>query len=228
MAGTDISLDYEQTACYFKELHEARFRLLALLPIVSGAAIALLPENTTRSGEIALGVFGFMVTVGLCIYDQRNTQIYDRLVKRGRLLERRMGLMPMQLQPEDANRLVGGCFTDRPPRREFLGIRVLWHDLGLAIVYASTLSGWVFLLVDGVLRDASTNSHPQDGLTLWYLPLIAWLLAFAALMHLARRNDEETDRIEGWIQTQPRGDMGEQRANSGPQPDGTAGTAPRG
>jgi len=72
-----LKLDYVQTATYFKELHETRFRLLALLPVIAGAAIALVPAHVSGDQQVALGALGSLVTIGLLIYDQRNTQIYE-------------------------------------------------------------------------------------------------------------------------------------------------------
>ena len=41
-----LKLDYEQTIAYYHHLADSRFKLLALVPIVTGAAIGLLSEGT--------------------------------------------------------------------------------------------------------------------------------------------------------------------------------------
>jgi hypothetical protein len=116
--------DYESTVAYFKELHETRFRLLALLPIAAGAAVALIPEAASAAQQLAIGVFGFAITVGLTIYDQRNTLIYNRLVRRAKLLERLLDFPPL-IRPSGALAPTGGAFTDRAPRLEILRVPII-------------------------------------------------------------------------------------------------------
>ena len=191
-------VDYEQTIAYFKELHETRFRLLALLPIAAGFAVGFLPRVTNTAQGVALGVLGFVVTIGLTIYDQRNTMIYDRLIRRAKLLERTMGFKPMQIPPDDTERDCGGPLWDRPERR-FLFI--IWHDLGLSFVYAGSLSAWVFLIVQSFEIGSIQLLYPLIKL----VPVIFGVLTFAFLIVLARLNDRENDRIDVWIKKQPSG-----------------------
>jgi hypothetical protein len=74
-----LQLDYEQTTHYFHELHNVRFHLLALVPIVTGAAIGFLDDATSGPKVLAIGILGFLVTLRLVIYDQRNTLLYDSM-----------------------------------------------------------------------------------------------------------------------------------------------------
>jgi len=55
-----LKLDYEQTAHYFHELHNVRFRLLALVPIVTGAAIGFLADESSGPKVLAIGILGFL------------------------------------------------------------------------------------------------------------------------------------------------------------------------
>lgn len=211
-------LDYEVTASHYKELHETRFRLLALLPIVAGVAITLVPEHTSPNQHVALGALGVIATVGLTIYDQRNTQIYDRLVKRGRLLERLMGYPPMQLPPNDHNRKFGGAFADRPDRRKVFGVPVIWHDLALSLVYSAALSAWVFVLGDGILRHCPQLSPARHVCLLFSFAVTTWLATFLILIALAHQNDDETERISAWVDNQPTGNSGHDRPNTAMEP----------
>lgn len=221
MSDSEHKTDYEQTAAYFRELHETRFKLLALLPIAVGAAIAVLPEHTSPMQQMALGALGLVITIGLTIYDQRNTMIYDRLVRRAQLLERLMKFPPVQLGPGERDRMWGGAFKDRPERRHLLkteriAIPLIWHDLGLSIVYAATLAGWAFILTDGMSKQglksgalSILSSHP-----LLVSSAVA-IVAFAALWVLAKLNDRENCKIDKWTESDE--PLGGGEPNSPPQ-----------
>ena len=60
-----LKLDYEQTVAYYHHLADSRFNSLALVPIVTSAAIGLLSEGTQLGSVLAIGILGFVVTVGI-------------------------------------------------------------------------------------------------------------------------------------------------------------------
>ena len=51
-----LKLDYEQTGQYFHELAGVRFKLLALVPVVTGAAISLLGSTATPNKLIPISI----------------------------------------------------------------------------------------------------------------------------------------------------------------------------
>src|SRR5262245_49153344 len=110
-----LLVDYETSAKYFFHLADVRFKLLAFLPIVSGSALALVPQYLQPSEMLALGVLGLAVTVGILLYDQRNSQIYNSLVGRLNLIEESLRRPPMREEKQ-----VGGAFIDRPQKRRTL------------------------------------------------------------------------------------------------------------
>lgn len=173
-------LDYEQTTHYFHELASVRFKLLAIVPIVTGAAIAFLEAEAEASVQLGVAVIGLLATVGVMFYDQRNTAIYDAMQKRAKMLE-----AILQFERWDDTKKCGGAFLGRPTRdRRFYGIP-MWHDLGLAIIYSSAVSGWVYLLAHAFLG--------SDGLLLSGAVSVAvWLLTFFGL----KRLDDPTDERE--------------------------------
>lgn len=134
---------YNQLCNSFRQLTDVRFKLLALVPSISGAAIALISTDLVEFKQTPLprclvAVLGFIVTLGIVFYDQRNSQIYNAIVRSGRKLEDSLG--------------VQGAFSQRPPRAlRFLGLFSIWHDRGLALIYGSVLGGWVFPITCGVL-----------------------------------------------------------------------------
>lgn len=90
-----IRLDYEKTVAIWQQLVEIRFKLLAVVPVVTGAAVAFTESAKTPALGITLGLLGFLVTLGIISYDQRNTEIYEVLVRRAKLLELRLGVPPL-------------------------------------------------------------------------------------------------------------------------------------
>jgi hypothetical protein len=98
-------VDYEKTIAYFTALHDVRFKILAFMPVLAGAALAVFAGAALApSREFAGAVVGGLITLGLMSYDQRNTQIYDRLVRRAKFLERQLGFHAL---PGDEH---GGAF----------------------------------------------------------------------------------------------------------------------
>jgi hypothetical protein len=143
VACTEI--DYQETCAGIRALAEIRFKLLALLPAASGAAIAIVPRNMASDEAIALGSFGLAATLGLLVYDQRNTQFYNSLIGRARGLEEKLGFLSFT----DVEH--GGPYRDRPvDTRKLFGLLPMWHDLGLALVYSSCLAGWSFIVMQAI------------------------------------------------------------------------------
>lgn len=184
-----LKVDYEATVQYFLHLSEVRFKLLGALPALTALAAALLPPIVDPARGFAIASLGLLVTIGITIYDQRNTQIYDCLVARARRLEEKIqGVPPL---------VGGGPFSDRPARRpkfEFKRMRpaLLWHDLALAIVYAACLGVWASLVQDRwsvLYRDPEAAPVKTGGLV--------FILVFFVLVALALLNDYEQGAKSG-------------------------------
>ncbi|MDQ0000111.1 hypothetical protein [Pseudarthrobacter sulfonivorans] len=120
---------YSELGNQIRLLTDVRFRLLTFVPTVSGLALTILLTQPVRDASPLLvflaSVFGFGITLGIRIYDVRNSQLYDDLISRARSLEALFGV-------------------ERGPymRRS----RSLWpieHDFGLLVVYALVLSAWL-------------------------------------------------------------------------------------
>ena len=137
--------EYEQINNNFRMLAETRFKLLALVPTLTGAAVYLLSKMTAgkQGADYAmvgfLSVLGFLATLGITFYDQRNSELYNLPVTRGGELER--------LFDPPMKNFAGRC----PPGRYLLGLARMKHDTGLALIYAPVLGAWFFPSVGALL-----------------------------------------------------------------------------
>jgi hypothetical protein len=203
MNATDrLRLDYEHTLKYLFELAGVRFKLLAIVPVVTGLAIGKVDPDLTPGLGLAIGLFGFVVTLGLVFYDERNTQIYDAMQLRAKTLEAFIGFPVSRIRryertewDSDKGTLVtrvfvfkrSGPLLDRPPRSlRFFGLLV-WHDRGIALVYSAALAAWAYLA--GAAADRLTTGGILARIS---LPL----LVFFAVFYKYWQWDCETDRID--------------------------------
>jgi hypothetical protein len=145
-----LQLDYDTTVRVILALTDVRFKLLALVPTIAGAAIVVASRRGTTAAELmALGAVGLVATVGILVYELRNTQLYDAAVARAAALEG-----SLQLQG-------GGLFGGRTKEGvRLLGVFELSHDRALGLVYAAALGGWSYLVAWGFAA-AVHLTHPK-------------------------------------------------------------------
>src|SRR5438046_2284643 len=94
-----LELEYEQINENFRFLADVRFKLLALVPILGGAAIYALGRVGLEAGKapasstpellvvVFVSLLGFLATLGITLYDQRNSELYNALIHRAKHLE---------------------------------------------------------------------------------------------------------------------------------------------
>jgi hypothetical protein len=142
------SLDYEQVVGIITLLTDVRFKLLALVPTISGTAVGLLTSTDLEpTTQVVLAMLGFVVTLGIVFYEQRNTQFYNNAIGRAEYLEKELRL---GTAPGDAE---GGYFRSRAREpRKFLGVVPMRHDRALGLIYASVLGAWAFAAVAAIFR----------------------------------------------------------------------------
>ena len=148
---------YEQVCNGYRELIDVRFKLLALVPSISGVAIALISKDLSDFQSypvprLIVAILGFIVTIGIVFYDQRNSQLYNALIRRGRKLEEELS--------------INGIFSNRQPRTlKLFGLITIWHDRGLALIYGSVLGAWIFPIAGGIQwlwkTEANVNTAPE-------------------------------------------------------------------
>jgi hypothetical protein len=133
--------DYEQTVAGIRALTEIRFKLLAFIPPLSGAAVALLTGTEVSSGtQGVVGGLGFVVIFGIVVYDQRNSQLYYTLIDRAIWLEGAV----LRLPTWEKGHRHGGAYAARPYGVRLFGLFEVSHSRGLALVYAVVLGTWAF------------------------------------------------------------------------------------
>ena len=137
-----IRFEYDQALQTIRQLADVRFKLLALVPFISGATIAFLsvdpgkaPPHVILAGSVA----GFLITAGVLIYNQRNTQFIN--VTRARCIE----LEKLLKLP------VKGQFHSHQDNFHLFKFIPLWADMGLAIIYGTVLAAWLFLIMHTAL-----------------------------------------------------------------------------
>jgi hypothetical protein len=138
--GDAIRLDYDRTIEFVRDFTDLRTKMLAFVPTITGAAVGLLGEPRPAAELIGIALLGLVATLGIFVYELRNAQLYDAMVKRAKELERLLGLPTVQgLQG------AGGVLATSPGR---------WfaHDRGWALVYAAAIAGWSYLAAWGLLR----------------------------------------------------------------------------
>jgi hypothetical protein len=186
--ATDENLraEYEQVNNNFRMLADIRFKLLALVPTVGGVAIYILatmgdPTNAaTAFGHakvVLIGLMGFIATLGIAFYDQRNSELYNALSERAKVLE-------------SALELPDGQFNRRPSRGggHLLFKRIVFgHDTGLAFIYGTVLGGWFLPITFSVL---SLTGRLRKDASYWIALGVAALLIVLFILELIR--------MDGW------------------------------
>jgi hypothetical protein len=146
-------LDYEQTMETYRQLVDIRFKLLAFIPTLTAVAVSVLSSaNIQPSGRAALSVAGFLATVGVLLYELRNTQFHDGAYGRLRHLEKQLG---MRRFGTDTHYGLFGSRLDQT-HRTFFSLPAK-HDPGLWIVYSSALAAWTFAAFDAVDRSSGIS-----------------------------------------------------------------------
>jgi hypothetical protein len=142
-------LEYEHVARLLAALDETRFRLLAFVPTIAGAAVGLISGRPPAVDLLAIGLLGLFATMGILVYELRNSQIADGLTAQAGRLERSLQFDG----PVLAQRVAG--------QTRLYGVINLSRRRGLALVYAAALAGWGYLTAWGLLR-AIELTHARE------------------------------------------------------------------
>jgi hypothetical protein len=122
---------YAQVSENYRAVDDLRLRLLALLPLATGAGILVLlgSHNVAAVIGVPVGVFGMIATVSLYFYELHGVEKCAHYIDRGVQLE------------DDLD--VPGAFTNRP--HQIFG--VVSELLPAALIYPASFAGWLFLAI---------------------------------------------------------------------------------
>jgi hypothetical protein len=173
-SSEDLRLDYNETTDLMRGLTDVRFKLVAFVPTISGAAIAVLGHGRSTAELLAVGLLGLVATVGIVIFDLRNTQLLDYAVLRAKSLEEKLGFVSI-FEPGRP----GGLFTERPGRDlRVFGLAGVGHDRGLALVYSAAIGGWCYIVAWGALRALDVGDARQLGGLVGVIGAVVVLIEF--------------------------------------------------
>jgi hypothetical protein len=159
-ADERLRLDYDQTTALVRTLLDVRFKLLALVPTIAGAAVALVGSGRPPAAELlAVGLLGLLATLGILLYELHNIQIYDAALTHAQAVEGTLGL-----------RATGDAVTPgqllslRDGRSQRLFGLVSPGDVrALGLVYGAAMAGWSYLVGWGALRAVDFSGAREVG-----------------------------------------------------------------
>ena len=140
--------NYDSGSELLRGLTETRFRLLALVPTLSGAVVALVNGRKSGVELLAIGLLGLSASLGVLLYELRNGEIESAVARR--VAEAERVLLPH-------GPLVG------VPRIRALGLVPVSRPAALALVYGAALGGWGYLVGWGALRAAGAAGGARPG-----------------------------------------------------------------
>jgi hypothetical protein len=147
-----LRLDYDQTTQLLRTLTDIRFKLIAFVPTIAAASVGFFGKPRPAVELLAIGLLGMTATLGILVYELRNSQIYAAAAKRAEQLERRLGFE-------------GGLYSDHPPASmRLIGIFPATRLTGLGLVYGAALAGWSYLVSWGLLRAVDLGDARAVGL----------------------------------------------------------------
>lgn len=127
---------YNQVCSQHNGISDFRAKLLALLPIASGAGIFLLfPKDGTPPNSphlIFLGAFGIAITTGLLFYELRGIQKCIALIRAGIELEQTLST-------------ARGAFNAKP-----LSIWGVSAEKAALIIYPAVIGAWAYIITLGL------------------------------------------------------------------------------
>ena len=162
---------YQEICKTHNGIADFRAKLLALLPIASGAGVFFLFDKLNGSERklfIPVGLFGAAVTFGLFMYELRGIEDCTVLRQRAEKLEQVLGVRG------ELSQFAGWTKG---------GKRDLADEIGAAwIIYTTVLAGWLFVAGTGV-SSLSEHGWPTWGkilfvvvLGLAYVVVLMWAL----------------------------------------------------
>jgi hypothetical protein len=149
-----LRLEYDQTLQLVRSLTEVRFKLLAFVPTIAGFGVGFFGKPRPAAQLLAVGLIGLAATLGIFIYELRNSHIYAAAVRRAGEIEQTLGMSagPSSLLAERQQRTA-----------RLFGLLAAWQNRGVALVYGAALAGWMYLVAWGALRALDVSNARNTG-----------------------------------------------------------------
>jgi hypothetical protein len=139
---------YKELCTSYRAIDDFRAKLLGFLPLATGTGIFLFLEkgkdiNYREGGAThlltAIGIFGFLITLGLLFYEVYGIKKCCALIQAGKQLERSM-------------QITDGQFISRPQN-----VAVLINEpFAAGVIYPAVLAAWLFF----ALYFAAPSANP--------------------------------------------------------------------
>lgn len=136
---------YSEVNNNYRHLADIRFKLLALVPAVSIVSwIALLKTLESQNFlhnlvGIIIGFLALRIIHGIVIYNDRNDDIYNDLISRGRKIEDEMQVSTGIFKGRKKGILIDSTFVK-------IRFRIN-HETGLNLIYRSVRCGWYLVIL---------------------------------------------------------------------------------
>jgi hypothetical protein len=168
---------YDQLCTSYRAIDDFRTKLLGFLPLASGAGVFFLlgsvfDDPTKRAFYtpylLPIGIFGFVVTLGLFSFEIYGIRKCHALIKAGQQIERALG--------------IDGQFIHRP--REVA--RVINEPFAAGIIYPAVLAGWLYIALLAVLP-----------LYAGWIAVVVFLAGFAGTLYYSihLKSEDKTETI---------------------------------
>jgi hypothetical protein len=146
-----LQLDYDQTQQLLRTLTDIRFKLLAFVPTIAGASVGFFGRPRAAAELLAIGLLGLVATLGILVYELRNSKLYAAAVRHVSELEGRLEL--------------GGGLMREPPAstQRLFGVLSLRSERGLALVYGAAFAGWTYIVAWGALGALDVPAARETG-----------------------------------------------------------------
>jgi len=132
---------YSEVHANYRHLADIRFKLLGFVPAISLIAWAEIIGNISEIDfqlaiiGLLIGLLGLRVTHGIRVYDQRNDELYDDLISRGRKIEDEWNIHTGIFKGRKT-----GCTKD-------VFKKMVNHGRGLSLIYSSVYLGWGLMVI---------------------------------------------------------------------------------
>jgi hypothetical protein len=180
----DLRMAYQQVCSSHNAIADFRAKLLGFLPLASGTGVFLLLNNNVATNSAAkqyiwpVGIFGFVVTLGLFFYELRGIQQCNRLTAVGEKIEDLL--------------TIDGQFNRRiDPPRPYIS-----HTFAARVIYPAVLAAWIFLVLAFIQDFRSNGTTFLQWMILIAVPLFIFLVGLSGSFTVDLNGKLEKDSSE--------------------------------